>query len=147
MMITVRSFWILPLLGFLLAGLVGCGSSGPVIGGDTEKRLYVAQGQDIDEPPEIVGGYARIDSIKTYPAAAEADDAYGVIWLQATISASGDASRIRLRQGGHSALESEALNVVQSLDFRPATKNNAPVPSTVQIPIFFEGPYRTPEDN
>jgi len=135
-----------PLLGCLLIGLGACGSSGPVIGGDTEKRLYVVQGQEIDEPPEIVGGYARIDSIKTYPSAAEEEEAYGVVWLQTTISAGGDASRIRLRQGGHPALESEALNVVQNLDFRPATKDGAPVPAVVQIPVFFEGPYRTSDE-
>jgi TonB family protein len=69
-----------------------------------------------------------------------------VIWIQTTIAASGSASRTRLSQGGHPALESEALTVVQNLDFRPATRNEVPVPSRVQIPVIFEGPYRTPEE-
>ena len=63
--------WLRSLLGLLLIGLVGgCGSSGSVVGGDVERRVYVLQGEDIDQPPEIEGGYARIDSVKTYPSAA-----------------------------------------------------------------------------
>jgi len=146
-MVTVRTAWIVSLLGCLLVGLGGCGSSGPVVGGDVEKRLYLVEGQDVEEPPEIEGGYGRIDEIKTYPTAAEEEDAYGVIWIQTTISASGAASRTRLAQGGHPALETEALNVVQNLDFRPARKDGAPIQSRVQIPVIFEGPYRTPEED
>jgi TonB family protein len=147
MMTTPKETWIVPLLGVLLIGLIGgCGSSEPVVGGDVERRLYVVQGQDIDEPPEIVGGYDRLDEVRTYPSAAEADDAYGVIWLQFIISASGSATQVRLVEGGHPALETEALNVVQNLDFQPATKNGAPVQARVQLPVVFEGPYRTPEE-
>jgi TonB family protein len=115
------------------------------VGGDIERRIYLLEGQNVDEPPEIVGGYARVDSIKTYPAAAEEDEAYGVIWLQCTISAGGVATRIQMAQGGHPALETEALNVVQQLDFRPATQDGAPVQSRIQLPIIFEGPYAVPE--
>ena len=138
--------WVLSALGLFILGLVGgCGSSGSVVGGDIERRIYLLEGQDVDQPPEIVGGYARIDSIKTYPSAAEEDEAYGVIWLQCTISAGGVATRIQLAQGGHPALETEALNVVQQLDFRPATQDGAPVQSRIQLPIIFEGPYAVPE--
>ena len=138
--------WLRSLLGLLLIGLVGgCGSSGSVVGGDVERRVYVLQGEDIDQPPEIEGGYARIDSVKTYPSAAEEDEAYGVIWLQCTISAGGIPTRIQMARGGHPALETEALNVMQQLTFRPATKDGAPVQSRVQIPIIFEGPYASPE--
>ena len=138
--------WLRSLLGLLLIGLVGgCGSSGSVVGGDVERRVYVLRGEDIDQPPEIKGGYARIDSVKTYPPAAERDDAYGVIWLQCTISVRGVATRIQLAQGVHPALETEALNVMQKLDFRPATQNGAPIQSRIQLPIIFEGPYAPPE--
>ena len=138
--------WVLSAFGLFLIGLLGgCGSSGSVVGGDVERRIYLIQGQDVDEPPTIEGGYARIDSVKTYPDAAEADEAYGVIWLQCTISAGGVPTRIQLAQGGHPALETEALNVVQQLNFRPATKDGAPVQSRIQLPIIFEGPYAPPE--
>jgi TonB family protein len=138
--------WLLSLLGLLLIGLLGgCGSSGSVVGGDVERRIYVLQGEDIDQPPEIEGGYAQIDSVKTYPSAAEEDEAYGVIWLQCTISAGGTPTRIQMARGGHPALETEALNVMQQLTFRPATQDGAPVQSRVQIPIVFEGPYGPPE--
>jgi len=146
-MTPVRIAWIVPLFTCLLIGLGGCGSSGPIVGGDVEKRIYLVEGQDVDESPEIEGGYERIDELKTYPTPAAEEDAYGVIWIQTTISASGSASRTRLAQGGHPALETEALNVVQNLDFRPARKDGVPIQSRVQIPVIFEGPYRTPEED
>jgi len=133
---------LLCLAGVLLGGLVvGCGSSGPVVGRDIEKRVYLLEGETVDQPPEIVGGYAEVETAKKYPSAAEEDDAYGVIWLQCTISASGVATRVQLAQGGHPALETEALNVIQRLQFRPGLKNGAPVQSQIQIPVVFQGPY------
>ena len=146
MLISYRVSLVCLLTGFLLIGFIGgCGSSDPVVGRDVERRVYLLQGQDVDQPPEIIGGYAEIERIKSYPDAAAEDEAYGVIWLQCTISAGGVATRVQLAQGGHPALETEALNVVQRLDFRPAMKNDAPVQSRVQIPIIFQGPYARPE--
>ena len=133
----------LVLVGGAFVGLAsGCGgSTGPVVGQDVSRQVYLVRGQDVDQSPEIIGGYAEIEKVQSYPAAAEEDEAYGVIWLQCTISASGAATRIRLAKGGHPALETEALNVVQQLEFRPATKAGAPVPADIQIPIIFQGPY------
>jgi TonB family protein len=125
----------------------GCGSSGPVVGDDVERRLYLIEGQDVDRPPEIVGGYAEVENTKSYPAAAEEDEAYGVIWLQCTVSASGIATRIQLARGGHPALETEALNVIQRLEFRPALKDGAPVPAQIQIPVIFQGPFAKNQEN
>ncbi len=139
----------LSLVAMLLIGLfTGCGSSsstGYVVGRDVDKRLYLLEDQNVDQAPEIVGGYSSVEEVKRYPSAAEEDDAYGVIWLQFTVSASGNATRVRLAEGGHPALETEALNVVQQLDFRPALQNGAPIQSQVQIPIIFQGPYAKPE--
>jgi TonB family protein len=112
-----------------------------VVGSNIEKRVYLIQGQDVDQPPEIIGGYAAVEEIQRYPSAAEEDEAYGVIWLQCTVSASGNATRIQLAEGGHPALETEALNVIQRLDFRPALKDEAPVPAQIQIPVIFQGPF------
>jgi TonB family protein len=134
------------LLGLVLGGLLtGCGSSGPVVGRGIEKRVYLLKGERVDQPPEIIGGYDEVEKAQKYPKAAEEDDAYGVIWLQCTISASGNPTRIQLAQGGHPALETEALNVIQRLEFRPALSNGAPVPSQIQIPVIFQGPYAKPE--
>lgn len=139
--LTTRT-WTLALVGVLLGGLFsGCGSSGPVVGSNIEKRVYLLEGQDVGQPPEIIGGYAAVEEMKRYPPAAEEDEAYGVIWLQCTVSASGIATRVQLAEGGHPALETEALNVVQQLKFRPALKNGAPVPAKIQIPVIFQGPF------
>lgn len=142
-MITLTArVWTLGLVGFLLVGLLsGCGSSGPVVGRNVEKRVYLLENQDVDQPPKIMGGYAAVEKVKKYPPAAEEDDAFGVIWLQCTVSASGNATRVQLAEGGHPALETEALNVIQQLDFRPALKNGAPIPAQIQLPVIFQGPY------
>lgn len=133
----------LGLTGFLLAGLLnGCGSSGPVVGQNIEKRVYLLENEAVDQPPEIIGGYGAVEKVKNYPSAAEEDDAFGVIWLQSTVSASGNATRVQLAEGGHPALETEALNVIQQIEFRPALKNGAPVPAQIQVPVIFQGPYK-----
>lgn len=133
--------WLLFLVGGALGVLGGCGSSGPIVGENVERRVYLVEGSEVTQPPEIIGGYAEVEKNKSYPSAAEEDDAFGVIWLQCIVSASGKATRIQLAQGGHPALETEALNIVQRLKFRPALKDGAPVQSVIQIPIIFQGPY------
>lgn len=139
MTVLSRKIWLLILVGGIVSGCGG--STGPIVGEDVERRVYLVEGQRVDRAPEIVGGYAEVEKLKTYPSAAEEDDAYGVIWLQCTVSASGVATRIQLARGGHPALETEALNVIQQLEFRPAVKDDAPVPAQIQIPVIFQGPY------
>lgn len=134
-------------LGLLVLGvLAGCSSPQPLVGADIEKRVYLLEGYDVDQPPQIVGGYAEVNRLKEYPQSAEEDNAYGVIWLQSTISASGTATRIQVAEGGHPALETEALNVMQQLEFRPAKKNGGSVQAGIQLPIVFQGPYARPEE-
>lgn len=138
------------LLGGLALGLLsGCGTSEPnrVVGADIEKRIYLVEGnaQFVDRPPEIVGGYDAVERLKKYPESAAEDNAYGVIWLQSTISAGGSATRIQVAEGGHPALETEALNVMQNLEFRPAMRNGGSVQAQIQLPIIFQGPYAQPE--
>lgn len=141
-----RSASLLCLLALLVAGGVsGCSSSGPVVGRDVERRVYLLEGQSVDQPPEIVGGYSAVERAKSYPKAAKEVGAYGVIWLQCTVSAGGVATRVQLAQGGHPALETEALNVIQQLRFRPAQIGGAPVQSQVQVPVIFQGPYAKPK--
>lgn len=145
--IVARS-WILVLAGVLFGGgLTGCGSSESVIGADIDKRVYLVEGQpDMDRPPEIIGGYEEIERLKTYPEAASYRKAAGVIWVEGIISARGVATSFHIAQGGHSALEREALDVVRALDFRPALKRGAPVQALVQIPIIFQIPREEEEE-
>ena len=139
--------WILYFAGVLLFGITsGCGSSAPVVGADVDRRVYLLKGEKVAQAPEIDGGYGEVERLKKYPEAAERDNAYGVIWVQCTISARGVATRLQVVEGGHPALETEALNVVQRLRFKPARMNNAPVQARVQIPIIFQGPYARPQE-
>lgn len=142
-----RRTWIFGLLAVVCGGMAwGCGSSTPVVGEDVARGVHVVRGQRVDVAPEIIGGYATVDSIKSYPRAAARVGAWGVIWLQCTVSASGICTRVQLAEGGHPALETEALNVIQQLEFYPGKSNGAPVPVVVQIPVIFQGPYARPDE-
>lgn len=138
----------LALSGLVLAGvLAGCGSSKPIVGDDVERRVYLIEGQNVTEPPKIEGGYRQVEELKSYPEAAKRDEAYGVIWLQCTVSASGVATRIQLVRGGHPSLETAAVNVLQRLNFEPAKLNGAPTRARIQLPIIFQGPYAKTKQN
>jgi protein TonB len=121
-------------VALVLAGFVsGCGGSGGAIGGDLRMRVL----EDVDEPPEIVGGYAMVDSLKTYPQRAADDGATGVVRVQCVVTARGRATRARLMNRIHNALSTEALRVVRELRFRPGKVERATVPVEVEIPIRF----------
>jgi TonB family protein len=129
------SFWTsLGVALLLLAVVSGCGSSG-------ETREQRDRGmtvlEEVDEPPEIVGGYARVDSLKTYPERAAEDGATGVVRVRCVVTARGRATRVRLVNRIHNALSTEALRVVRELRFRPGTVERATVPVEVEIPIRF----------
>jgi len=112
----------------------GCGGSGGAIG---EGALSMTVLEDVDEPPEIVGGYAMVDSLKTYPQRAAEDGATGIVRVQCVVTARGRATRARLMNRIHNALSTEALRVVRELRFRPGKVERATVPVEVEIPIRF----------
>jgi len=134
--------WLLGLLIPLLAGtLVGCASTQGT-SSDLERRVYLLT--EVDRPPRIAGGYVRIDSLKGYPEPARRDRAAGTILVEGVVSATGAPTRLRIIEGGHPALEGEALRVIRDLRFEPALKDDAPFPARIQIPIFFERPVPPP---
>lgn len=133
------------LIRVLLVGLlglsagIGCRSTAP-IGAEVDRRVHVMNNEDLEELPQIIGGYEALEAEKEYPEQAREDGAVGVIWVQCRVTARGWPTRVQIAEGGHYLLESEARRVVQQLRFEPARMNGATVPTTAYIPVIFQRP-------
>ena len=126
--------WSLAIGLLLTLGTAGCGG-GSMLSSGPELQLIPLQ--QVDEAPEIVGGYAMVDSLKQYPQAAQEANAKGIVRVQCTITPRGRASRIRIVSRAHNTLRSESIRVVNNLEFRPGRSSGGPVPVDVEIPIRF----------
>lgn len=118
--------------------LTACGGSGASMDAMRDFDMIVLDSVDTD--PQIVGGMARVYELTGYPQDAQDANAYGTVWVSAVVTVRGRATRLRIAQEGHIALEREALNVVEQLDFEPARIDRGPVPATVEIPVSFPPP-------
>lgn len=125
--------WVLLSAVFAALVFVGCGSSAPAVVMDPEIR--VLDTTSVDTAPEIVGGFERVRELTRYPQAAQQQGASGTIWIRCVVSSRGRATRLTIAEGGHYALESEAIRVVEQLRFTPGKIQNAPVSTTIEIPI------------
>ena len=94
----------------------------------------------VETQPTIIGGMNRVYELTTYPQDAQEAEAFGTVWVQAIVTARGNASSLRIVQEGHLSLERVALDVVRQLEFEPAKLDRAPVPATVEIPVTFPPP-------
>jgi len=118
--------------------LAACGGSRAPVDAMREFDMIVLDSVDTD--PQIVGGMSRVYELTGYPQEAQDANAFGTVWVSAVVTVRGRATRLRIVQEGHIALEREALNVVEQLDFEPARIDRGPVPATVEIPVSFPPP-------
>lgn len=73
-----------------------------------------------------------------YPRAARKRGQEGTALIRATIGTSGEVLGTEIiRSSGHPVLDDAANAAVAGWEFRPATKNGAPVPGRIEIPIEF----------
>ena len=131
---SISFLWSLAIGVLLLLGTAGCGGGSILSSGSALQLIPL---QQVEEPPEIVGGYAMVDSLKQYPQAAQEANAKGIVRVQCTITPRGRATRVRIVSRAHSALRSESIRVVNNLEFRPGRSSGGPVPVDVEIPIRF----------
>lgn len=125
--------------GIVAAGLalvVGCGSSLPSV--VENPQLVVLD--SVDTAPVIEGGFTRVRQLTEYPEAARRDEARGTIWVRFVVTVSGRPTRAVIADGGHYALEAEALDVVDQLRFTPGKIAGGPVPTTVEMPVTLPAP-------
>ncbi len=102
----------------------------------------------IDAPPtsaSISGAAAGIvppakttDVAPRYPSSVTVGGTGGMVTLDATISAQGCVSRLRVRKALSQPLDLSALIAVSQWRYTPATSNGAPVDATVVIEVPFK---------
>jgi protein TonB len=132
-------------VGGAIGGVPG-GELGGVVGG-------VEGGVPAAEPtpePEIPKGPVRIGGqIKapkktrnvdpTYPSLALEAHVQGVVILEATISASGEVTDVKVLRG-HPLLEKAAVAAVQQWAYSPTMLNGTPVPVVMTVTVNFKLP-------
>lgn len=73
-----------------------------------------------------------------YPYAARRRQQQGTVLLEVRVEATGKASRVDIQtSSGFSSLDESALRAVRQWTFVPAHRGDAPVASTVRVPILF----------
>ena len=129
----------------LLAAVVlaGCGGSEQMAADDPEPVVLDDQ---IDTEPQIVGGMERVYEITRYPERARQDGVTGTIWVRCVVTVRGNATRLRIAEGGDRRLEAAALDVVEQLAFTPGKIDRGPVPTSIEIPVVFPPPQPSPEE-
>lgn len=100
----------------------------------------------VDPRPQIVGGMERVYEITRYPESARQDGVTGTIWVQCVVTVRGNATRLRIVEGGDRRLEAAALDVVEQLEFTPGKIDRGPVPTSVEIPVIFPPPQPSPDE-
>jgi protein TonB len=94
-------------------------------------------GMVMETPPVLLPGNLQ----PTYPLAALAGRQQGKTVVRAQVLASGQVGETFIRQtSGAQALDQAALATVRGWRFKPARRNDEPVPAWVNIPIEYRNP-------
>lgn len=91
-----------------------------------------------DERPEIVGGMGSLYLRINYPPEAREKGIEGRLTLQFTITREGDVQHIDVTDSLHPLCDSAAVRALQSVKFKPATRDGDPIPIRMSLPIRFE---------
>ena len=92
---------------------------------------------------EFPGGAAKIMKFiageVTYPEAAKADGVEGKVFVEFTISETGEVTNAHVIEPLHPALDSAAIAAAEAMPaWAPATKEGQPIATTITLPIFFK---------
>lgn len=119
------------LLGALLLLATSCAGGGP-------DGAISSVPEDVEDPPEIVGGEDALYQKLEYPEIAHAARVQGAVVVRAVVDADGEATQVDVVQGIHDVLDQEARRVVQEMTFKPGYQNGMPVRAQVKVPVRFE---------
>ena len=92
---------------------------------------------------EFPGGAAKVMEFiagqVTYPEAAKADGVEGKVFVEFTISETGEVTNAHVIEPLHPALDSAAIAAAEAMPaWAPATKEGQPIATTITLPIFFK---------
>jgi TonB family protein len=92
----------------------------------------------LDESPAPVGGFKEIQKNLFYPEFARKDGIEGEVLVEAIIDERGEIVETKIIESLGAECDKEAIRAIQSVRWKPATKQGIPVRSQVSIPINFK---------
>lgn len=112
---------------------------GPAL--DNSNRVEPKMASQIDTPltpePDDSARYAH-NPAPRYPSIALSRGWQGKVLLRVLVSAAGDSETVTVEQSsGYEILDESALDAVKNWQFTPARQGDAPLASTVIVPIIF----------
>ncbi len=99
-----------------------------------EPAFFVA----VEEPPQPIGGLARIQQKIVYPLAAKNLGIEGKVLIQAIIDENGNVAKAKVIKGIGSGCDEVALDAVKSSKFTPGKQRGKNVRVQITIPIVFK---------
>lgn len=95
--------------------------------------------QNIDSPPEPVGGMEAIQAALREPEELSKGSKEGWVIVEATISAQGRVTATKIAESsGFAGMDTEAMLAIARVTWKPARRRGAPVVATVRVPVLFE---------
>lgn len=102
--------------------------------GDRPPRLNVEQ-------PQLEGGLAALQQAVVYPEVQRRAGIQGTAFVQFVVSETGAVRDVEVaRSSGDAGLDAAAVEAVESVTFRPGTKDGEPTPVQFVVPVRFELP-------
>jgi len=91
---------------------------------------------------EFPGGAAKVMEFiageVVYPESAKADGVEGKVFVEFTISETGEVTNAHVRESLHPALDSAAVAAAMAMPaWAPATKEGKAISTTITLPVFF----------
>lgn len=126
----------------LTLGVVACSdTAGPSLSGNVEGPTAAAQSglsyNDVDTPPELVGGMPAVQESITYPEMAKEAGIEGRVIVQFVVDEKGNVTAPTVQRGAHELLNEAALDAVKPQSFTPGKKEGEPVPVQMSLPVTF----------
>lgn len=90
--------------------------------------------------PALIGDLSSIGQRVEYPESAAQEGVQGKVFVQFTVTKDGSVSDAKVARGVSPELDAEAVRVVETLSFEPATQNGEAVPAKMTFPITFKLP-------
>ncbi|PEN15337.1 hypothetical protein CRI94_03405 [Longibacter salinarum] len=91
----------------------------------------------VDEEATVKGGLEALHKEVRYPSSAARRGVEGRVYMQAVVNADGTVREAKVTRGVSSAIDDEALRVVEDATFIPAKVDGKPVPSRTAVWIQF----------
>lgn len=115
---------------------------GIIVADEVENPTEVFQFFALQDKPEFPGGMAGLNryiaSHVKYPALAQEQNLFGVVYLSFVINEQGEVENVKLLRGTYPVLDKEAIRVITHLPkWKPGKQNGQPVKVAFQVPINF----------